>query len=99
MNRINCWEFMKCGREPNGLNADKLGICPVTQFNKFNSINNGKYAGRFCWTIAGTFCDGVPSGTYSEKFSNCLKCSFLIKVNEEESRNFILTPDKKAVDL
>jgi len=23
----NCWEFMKCGREPGGVNAIELGVC------------------------------------------------------------------------
>ena len=23
---MNCWEFKKCGREPNGLKAKELGI-------------------------------------------------------------------------
>jgi len=93
MKRLNCWEFKKCGREPNGKNVNKHGVCPVAQSNKYNSLNDGKYAGRFCWAIAGTFCDGKVSGTFAEKLLTCLNCSFLKKVNEEENRDFTLNPD------
>jgi len=30
MASVNCWEFKKCGREPNGLKAIELGICPAS---------------------------------------------------------------------
>ena len=35
----NCWEFMKCGREPNGSNADNLGVCPASTAESHNNIN------------------------------------------------------------
>lgn len=27
---LNCWEFMRCGREVGGKNTEKLGVCPVS---------------------------------------------------------------------
>lgn len=27
--KINCWEFMKCGRELGGKRVEKYGVCPV----------------------------------------------------------------------
>ncbi len=95
MAKLNCWEYRKCGREPGGKNAKKYETCPATISTNYNGINNGKNGGRFCWAVSGTFCEGEPSGTYTEKLFDCLKCAFLKKVNEEEHRGFILSPEKK----
>ena len=89
----NCWEIMKCGREPNGKN-EHLGICPATQSNKFNGINNGKFGGRFCWAFAGTFCKGEVLGTVAKKINDCSECAFFQLVNEEEGEKFIFSQDE-----
>ena len=47
-NRLNCWEFLKCGREPGGEKADRLGICPAAADVSFDGINSGKCGGRIC---------------------------------------------------
>lgn len=92
MDRRNCWEVMKCGREINGKNIEKYGICPTVLHNDFDGVNDGNYGGRFCWTIAGTLCKGKPAGTFAQKLLDCLECKFFKQVNEEEGRQFILTP-------
>ena len=84
----NCWEFMKCGRAPNGLNADKLGVCPAATAVLHNDINYGVNAGRFCWKIAGTLCFDTVKGTSALKLISCLQCPFLKKVQEEEGDKF-----------
>jgi len=94
MERKNCWEVKKCGREPSGENVEKLGVCPAALPNEYNGVNKGKHAGRFCWAVAGTLCEGEVQGTYAKKLMGCLGCEFLKQVNEEEGRNFILTPQK-----
>ncbi|MBW2088524.1 MAG: protein kinase [Deltaproteobacteria bacterium] len=83
-NRLNCWEFLKCGREPGGEKANKLGICPAADDVSFDGINSGKNGGRICWAVAGTFCDGNIQGTFAEKRDSCLSCSFYKTVQEEE---------------
>ena len=88
----NCWEVMKCGREPNGKN-EHLGVCPAAQSSEFNGINRGEFGGRFCWAYAGTFCDGEIQGSVAVKMQNCLDCAFLRIVEEEEGKKFILTLD------
>lgn len=90
--RYNCWEVMKCGREPEGAKVDDMGVCPATQSSEYDGLNGGQYAGRFCWAIAGTYCGGKPQGTYATKLKNCLYCPFFKKVNEDEGRNFVLSP-------
>lgn len=82
--KINCWEYKKCGREPGGRNADKDCVCPAAAENAFNTFNNGINAGRSCWLVAGTFCDDEIMGTFAEKIDTCKNCSFYKKVQEEE---------------
>ncbi len=95
MERKNCWEFLKCAREPNGEKADELGICPASLPNEFDGFNNGKHSGRFCWVVAGTYCNEEVSGTYDNKLLDCINCDFLKYVNNEEGREFQLTPKNK----
>ncbi len=85
----NCWEYMQCGREPGGSNADELGICPVTVAFLYDGINGGKIAGRFCWPVAGTFCNGNIQGIFAIKLKDCLKCPFFKIVAREEGKSFI----------
>ena len=83
----NCWEFMDCGREPGGINSKKLGICPAASSNKFDGINNGKNAGRYCWHVAGTLCKGKIQGTFAEKYGDCLACPFYFRIHKDEITN------------
>ena len=82
--RINCWEYMKCGREPGGENARKLGICPAAEDTSYSGFNQGINAGRLCWLVAGTFCGGTVQGTFAEKSVSCRQCDFYRKVHAEE---------------
>jgi hypothetical protein len=97
MQRKNCWEVMKCGREPDGEKAEESGVCPAAIACKYDGKNKGTHGGRFCWAVAGTLCGGAVQGTYANKLLDCLHCAFLKKVNEEEGRNFVLSP-KNSTD-
>ena len=94
LKRAGCWDFTECGREPGGKNTASLGICPAATEERYDGINRGKNAGRFCWTVAGTFCNSKPQGTFAMKLENCLKCDFFIKVQKEEDRAFTLLPPR-----
>lgn len=87
---LNCWEVMKCGRQPGGKKTKKLGICPAATFDPARQINNGENAGRICWAIAGTFCGDKVQGSFAEKEGFCLECDFFKKVREEEGSGFTL---------
>ena len=95
MERKNCWEVKKCGRQPGGENVRELGVCPAALPTEHDGLNKGQHGGRCCWAVAGTLCGGVVQGTYANKFKNCLACEFLQQVNEDEGRNFILAPPEK----
>lgn len=82
--KINCWEFIKCGREPDGAKAGKLGVCPAAIFKEADGIHGGKNAGRCCWVVAGTFCKGEIQGEFARKILDCLRCPFHDYVLEEE---------------
>lgn len=82
--KINCWEFMKCGREPGGAKAAEYGTCIAATDSSYAGINTGKNAGRICWAAAGTCCDGKIQGTFAEKRGSCTSCSFYKLVQEEE---------------
>ena len=48
---MNCWKFKNRGREPGGENVQKLGICRASVESKFDGINHGNNAGRYCWKV------------------------------------------------
>jgi len=86
--KTNCWEFKRCGRQPNGSKATELGVCPVTTDNRLNGIHSGSNAGRACWMVAGSLCNGVVQGTFAQKMKNCMDCDFYNAVRNEERGNF-----------
>ena len=103
MHRINCWQFKKCGREPGGEKADELGVCPAATEDKTHGYNEGRYGGRICWAISGTFCQGEVKGTYAAKISSCVDCDFFKLVQKEQGGNFmgareLLNSDKNGPD-
>ena len=88
MNKLNCWEYKRCEREPGGVKVAEFGICPAAMERKANGFNGGKNAGRVCWTIANTLCDGKIDKTIVEKLGNCMECDFFKLVSSEEGFTF-----------
>lgn len=87
----NCWEFKKCGREPGGKHTLDLGICPATGEHRLEGTHHGNNAGRACWVIAGTLCQGEVQGTFAQKYKNCEICDFYKLVKKEEFPQFVLS--------
>jgi hypothetical protein len=92
--KLNCWEFEKCGREPGGTNIIEHDLCPAATETSVNGINGGKNGGRICWAIAGTLCNEKIHGTFAKDKFSCMNCDFFKLVNEEENINTyeIVTP-------
>lgn len=82
--RLNCWEFMNCGRELGGSKSGELGVCPAATDVSSDKLNGGRNAGRICWAVTGTYCGGEVQGSFAEKQLSCLSCRFFEKVKEEE---------------
>lgn len=85
---FNCWEFKKCGREPDGLKVSELGVCPAAAEKKYTGLNKGKRGGRVCWAIVGTLCGGRVQGVFAEKVTNCINCDFYNYVEMQEGQDF-----------
>lgn len=82
--KLNCWEFKKCGRQPGGPKVAELGVCPAAAEQALDGAHGGKNAGRACWVVAGSLCGGKIQGTYAKKLLNCWRCEFMNKVKQEE---------------
>lgn len=98
MRKLNCWEFMECGREVGGKHAEELGICIAALEKKANGINGGLNAGRCCWAVAGTFCGGKAEGTFVEQFVRCMGCPFYKKIAAEEYKYMTLIEIRKIIN-
>ena len=84
----SCWEVKRCEREPGGLKTAELGICPAAKSGRFNGKNNGEFAGRYCWKVAGTLCGGKVQGSHASKIMNCASCDFFSQIKKEEGAGF-----------
>ena len=97
MSRMNCWEFFECGREPDGKKSKELGICPASVKTELDGVNDGTNAGRSCWAVAGTLCEGEVQGSYAQKLGNCLKCDFHAFVRGQQKERYAST--KHILDI
>ncbi len=86
MPRPDCWEAMRCGREPGGARVGELGICPAATETRLDGINHGVNGGRSCWGVPATGCAEILFG--GGKFTQCLQCPFFQRVESEEGRYF-----------
>lgn len=85
----NCWETMNCGRQPGGIQIDELGVCPVATALMHHGKNRGSFAGRYCWKVVGTFCEGKAQGEFAVKMRDCAACKFFQQVKSEEGSQFV----------
>ena len=94
-NKKNCWEYFQCGRHPGGERVREFGVCPVFD-EQYSGINDGLYAGRICWAVAGSFCGRVRQGVKAKARFTCMCCPFFKAVKKEENNNFhLLVPHTK----
>lgn len=89
--KINCWDFVKCGMEFGGKKVSIMGLCPASIDISADGLNNGKNGGRICWAIAGTFCGKKIQGFCAKKLLSCKSCDFFKIVKREEGECFSLT--------
>lgn len=73
LKKLSCWEFMRCGREAGGENADKFGVCPAYPFH-----------GQQCANVIGTFCDLVKV-LQTSKHEDCQECPFYNSMHFDEN--------------
>jgi hypothetical protein len=81
---------MLCGKEPDGLYCE-CGVCPAATNEEFDKIHGGHNAGRACWAIAGTVCEGRVQDTLAKKYKKCGQCDFYTIVKQEEGDKLLPT--------
>jgi len=87
MKKTNCWEHQQCGREPRGANHER-GVCPAATEASLDGTHGGLNAGRSCWVVTGTLCNGQKQGAFAAKYMTCESCSFYNAVENEEGPAF-----------
>ena len=89
--KLNCWNFMGCGLRMNGItpNPGDAGLCPVFIDKESDGMHSGRKAGRVCWTVLNTICNGSVQRTYRQKYETCSNCDFYRYVLDDEAANFL----------
>ena len=77
-----------CGREPGGVRAAELGVCPAASLVAADGYLGGRNGGRACAFVAGTFCEGIFQGTYRDKSKECWDCAFYQVLRAEHGAAF-----------
>ncbi len=84
MSKLNCWEYMECGRGPGGFGTHEAGVCNIAKEIAANGLNGGVNGGRLCWLIAEKCSsEEVKCSNYHNK-NSCFSCKFRYKVSAEE---------------
>ncbi|MCP4754421.1 MAG: hypothetical protein GY866_26360 [Proteobacteria bacterium] len=89
MQKLNCWEFNKCGREGDDDVFEEVETCPSSTEFCTDGVNDGKNGGRACWAIVGTFCGDQVQSDRTGKFKSCMECDFFKLVKKEEGDKFV----------
>jgi len=82
--KLNCWEFMKCGRGPEDRYGKNMEPCPAAHDKRLEYVHGGRRAGRACWVVEGTFCGGSFQDSFAQKSISCKRCDFYQKVHAQE---------------
>ncbi len=88
MEKQNCWQLARCGRESGGARVGEMGICPASVERSLDGLNAGVNGGRICWVVSGTFCNGEIQGTAARKEMLCRFCDVYRAVKEQEGPDF-----------
>lgn len=90
-NKLNCWEFKECGREPGGRTAALFGVCSAAAVHQADGIHGGENGGRCCWFVAtASLCKSERQESNAKKVGSCHSCDFYSMVKKEEHPRFIL---------
>ena len=94
MIKLNCWQFMGCGKQ---VNKDPSSCststcqCPASIETSYDGVHGGKNAGRVCWFVLQTLCYGSVQKTYEQKYQTCSGCDFYRSVVDEEDAKFLIS--------
>ena len=71
----------------------QLGYVPAFLEKRLNNIHGGYNAGRACWVVAGTMCEGKIQGTFASKFKGCGLCDFFKAIRRTEGSGLLSSAD------
>ena len=83
-NNLNCWEFKKCGREPNGKNVFWFGVCPAATEHRADGIHDGMNGGRCCWVIKASHRQLGMFECCSGESVECHTCDFYAMIKDSK---------------
>jgi len=87
--KLNCWEWTRCGRQPGGDCTSEFGVCSAATESRLDGTHGGVNAGRACWVVAGTLCQGFVDGDYATKLPSCQVCDFYGVVRKQEGEDWV----------
>jgi len=79
---------MDVAGSPEGKRQRSWASVLAARDERLNKIHGGKNAGRACWVIAGTFCEGKVQGTFAQKYQSCAECPFYKQIRMEEGSDY-----------
>lgn len=99
MKKMNCWEFNKCGREPDGENVAEFGVCPAATFELADGFCGGVNGGRVCSFISKLFyldCNearrlSLKDVLIDKKTTWCEGCGFYEVLYDESNGEFSMS--------
>lgn len=97
MEKMNCWTYMQCDREPGGKNVPERGVCAAASHPWPDGINGGINGGRTCWLVRNTQCMEALAEKSSGRQVECGNCEFRLLVEKE--KNAGMSGDEMAVDF
>jgi hypothetical protein len=100
MKKKNCWEVRNCGREVDGKNSERDGVCPAATFDLADGFCDGVNGGRACSYIMGTLCS-ADLCKIDEDFSKeraCAECDFYKELKAEHGTEMSLMAFHDFVD-
>jgi len=84
----NCWEVRKCPMMIE-TSDQRTSLCPAIISEGLDGVHGGLNAGRMCWAVDGTYCNGGIQGSSAQKIDECKACGFFMSVSDEEGAAFI----------
>ena len=96
--KSNCWEVIKCGREPGGKSHVEKGVCPVTVFTAADGFLGGENGGRACVFIVGSLAMDKTIGTCERANGDCFKCKFFKRLKKQYKRAFRLDLYRRYIE-
>lgn len=86
MDKINCWEYKKCRREPGGIKVHELGVCPATVEKRLDGTHGGKVQVSFDQKYGNCIICDFYRLVKENEGSNYILSSRVLKILSKENK-------------